>query len=247
MEYEGAPDEITVRARSADFTAELRVRAERSWRDTTLGAVLRDLAGRHGLQPNIDPGLAAIAVPVLQQSRQSDGALLERLGHLYDAAATVKAGRLIFAPIGAGRTATGAALPDALTITRRDGDRHRWSLPQRDQYEGVTATWHDKAAAKRQTVTAGGGSSHKRLRRVYATEADAKAAAQGEWGRVQRAAATMSYELALGRPDLYPERKVRLSGFKPEIDGATWLVSQATHNLSDSSGLSTSLELEAAP
>lgn len=247
VEYTGAPDEITVRARSADFTSELRVRAERSWRDTTLGAVLRDIAGRHGLQASIAAGLADIRVPVLQQSRQSDGALLERLGHLYDAAATVKAGRLIFAPIGSGRTASGGALPTALTLTRRDGDQHRWTLPQRDQYEGVTASWHDKGAAKRRTVTAGGGSSHKHLRRVFATEADAKQAAGGEWGRVQRAAATMSYALALGRPDLYPERRVRLSGFKPQIDATSWLVSAATHNLTDSEGLSTALELEAAP
>ena len=40
-EHSGAPDMISVRARSADLTRPMRTRAERSWHDTTLGAVLR--------------------------------------------------------------------------------------------------------------------------------------------------------------------------------------------------------------
>ena len=247
VEYEGAPDQITVRGRSADFTTDLRVRAERSWRSTTLGAVLRDIAARHGLEVRIAATLDAMPLPVLQQSRESDGALLERLGHLYDAVATIKAGRLIFAPVNAGQTPSGAALPDTLTLTRRDGDRHRWSLPQRDQYDGVTASWHDKDAACRQTVTAGKAGKTKHLRRVFATASDAQSAADGEHGRNQRAAATMSYGLAVGRPELYPERRVRFSGFKPEIDAATWLISEATHEIAADAGLTTSLQLEAAP
>jgi phage protein D len=53
----------------------------------------------------------------------------------------------------------------------------------------------------------------------------------------------MSYTLALGRPDLYPEIPVFLSGFKPEIDDAEWLAKRGTHKI-DSSGFTTALELE---
>ncbi len=44
VEYSGATDVITVRARSADLTADMRLRRERSWHNTTLGAVLNTLA-----------------------------------------------------------------------------------------------------------------------------------------------------------------------------------------------------------
>ncbi|BDU16920.1 hypothetical protein [Lysobacter auxotrophicus] len=48
-------DIITIRARSADLTAELRNRRERGWDSTTLGAILTTLAGEHGLTQPFHP------------------------------------------------------------------------------------------------------------------------------------------------------------------------------------------------
>lgn len=111
VEYSGAPDIITVRARSADLTADMRTRRERSWHNTTLGAVLNTLAGEHGLTPRVADALARIKLPHLDQANESDMNLLTRLGQRFDAVATVKGGALVFAPIGAGTTATGKPLP----------------------------------------------------------------------------------------------------------------------------------------
>ena len=49
--------------------------------------------------------------------------------------------------------------------------------------------------------------------------------------------------LALGRPDLYPELPVYLSGFKPQIDDESWLVKCVKHSVGDG-GFTTGLELE---
>ncbi|OLI42766.1 phage late control protein, partial [Xanthomonas oryzae pv. oryzae] len=130
VEYSGAPDIITVRARSADLTADMRTRRERSWHNTTLGAVLNTLAGEHGLTPRVAEALAKINLPHLDQANESDMNLLTNLGQRFDAVATVKAGALVFAPIGAGTTATGKPLP-TVTLTRRDGDQHRYSVADR--------------------------------------------------------------------------------------------------------------------
>lgn len=116
-EHAGAPDVLTIKAKSADFTGALRIRRESSWRDTTLGAVLQDLAGRQGLQARVAPALAAFPIPVLDQGRESDAALMKRLGREHDAVATIKAGRLLFTPIGAGETAAGVALGASSTQT----------------------------------------------------------------------------------------------------------------------------------
>ncbi|RPE74638.1 phage late control D family protein [Vulcaniibacterium tengchongense] len=243
VEHSGAPDVITVRARSADLSHPMRTRRERSWHQVTLGDVVRNLAGEHGLQARIAPSLAGIAIPHLDQTGESDVHLLTRLGRRYDAVATVKAGHLLFVPIGSGTTASGDPLPSPL-ITRRDGDRHRYALADRDTYSGVRAYWHDKPGANRRSVLVGESGNAKRLRETYSSEAEAREHAHAEWQRVQRGAATMEYTLARGRADLYPEQRLRLQGFKREIDATPWLIAKATHTISGSGGYTTRLELE---
>lgn len=244
VEYSGAPDIITVRARSADLTADMRTRHERSWHNTTLGAVLNTLAGEHGLTPRVAEALARTKLPHLDQANESDMNLLTRLGQRFDAVATVKAGALVFAPIGAGTTATGKPLP-TVTLTRRDGDQHRYSVADRDAYTGVRAYWVDKGKARRQSVLVGKDDNAKRLRESYANEATARQHAHAELERVKRGVAKFDYTLAIGRPDMFPEQRVRLDGFKPDIDKQLWLIAETNHVCSGD-GLKTRLVLEAA-
>jgi phage protein D len=244
VEHSGAPDVITIRARSADLTQPMRSRRERSWHGVTLGTVLRALAGEHQLQAKIAPLLADISIAHLDQAGESDVNLLTRLGERYDAIATVKAGKLLFMPIGAGTSVGGVALPEP-TLTRAEGDQHRYSVADRDRYSGVRAYWTDKAGANRKSILVGDSGNAKRLRDSYSNESEAREQAQAEWGRIQRGVAALSYTLALGRADLYPEQKLRVMGFgKPEIDEGRWLVAQARHAISGAGGFTTALELE---
>lgn len=245
VEYSGAPDIITVRARSADLTADMRTRRERSWHNTTLGTVLNTLAGEHGLTPRVADALARTKLPHLDQANESDMNLLTRLGQRFDAVATVKGGALVFAPIGAGTTATGKPLP-TVTLTRRDGDQHRYSVADRDAYTGVRAYWVDKGKARRQSVLVGTDDNAKRLRESYADEATARQHAHAELERVKRGLAKFDFTLAIGRADLFPEQTLMVSGFKPEIDRQRWLIAKTTHTINGSSGSTTSLELESA-
>lgn len=242
--HSGPPDQITVRARAADFTGAMRVRRERSWRGTTLGAIVADVAKAHGLQPRCAAALASIAVTAKAQSRESDLAFLRRLGRDHDAVATIKDGRLILKPIGDRATVSGAALP-AVTIRRRDRDRHDYQVQKQEAAAGVSADWHDRKAAKKRTVTVGKGDGARKLSRTYASEADARAAATAEAGRASRQPRTLSLSLALGRPDLKPETPIAVSGFKPAIDAQRWVLSEVTHSLGDR-GFVTGLKLESA-
>ncbi|EIZ77784.1 phage-related tail protein [Novosphingobium sp. Rr 2-17] len=244
--HAGPPDRITIKARAADFTSQIRNRRAHSWKNTTLGTVLTDVAGRNSLTPRIAPALASIALPTISQSRESDIAFLRRLGRENDAVATIKDKHLIFAPKGAGQTSSGQALP-TLTITRRDGDGHNWQRQKRDGQEGVSATWHDKKAAKKQTVTVGKADGAKKLRKIHPDEASAKRAALAERDRIKRAPATLDMKLALGRADVIPEARVTVTGFKPEIDGTTWLIAEVTHRLDKSGGFGTDIKMETAP
>lgn len=245
IKHSGPADILTLRARAADFTSNIRNRRECSWKNTTLGAVLQDIAGRNALTLRVSADLAAIAVPALSQSRESDVAFVRRLGRRHDALATYKDKNLIFARKGAGVTTSGQALP-SLTIPRRENDTHAWSRQTRDEQKGVTASWHDKKAAKRQKFTVGQEDGAKRLRKVYSSEEEAKRAAIAERDRSKRSPATLDINLSLGRANAYPDQRVTVSGYKPEIDATTWLIAEATHRL-DNSGFNTSLKMETAP
>lgn len=248
-EWGGPPDIITVRARSANLSDAYRARREGSWRGTTLGAIITEIAQRNGLTALVDPTLAAIAVAVLGQDQRSDMALVRFLGERHDATATVKNGALVFAPIGQGVSAIGSPLP-SFTLTRSSGDRYAYRRAERDRHDGVEARWYDQDKGERRTVRAAGSGKAdakgkpRRLRRTFATEADAKQAAEAENRRVARAAASFDMTLAYGDPRLYPDQPVSVRGFKPEIDGQSWLIAEATHALDTGLGLTTSLKLE---
>ncbi|WP_294266435.1 contractile injection system protein, VgrG/Pvc8 family [uncultured Sphingomonas sp.] len=242
--HTGPPDLLTIRARSADFTGSLKTRRDKSWNGTTLGAIVREIAGRHGLKPACAPALARIPVATKAQSRESDLAFLRRLGREHDAAATIKGGALILSPIGAGTAPSGAALP-AVTIRRADGDRHDFGRRRREEAEGAEASWHDRSEGKRKTVTAGKAAGAKKLGRVYGSEAEAQRAAGAAAKRAGREPVTLSMTLALGRADLQPEQRATVEGLKREIADAKWLIAEVAHALGDR-GFTTSVKLEAA-
>jgi phage protein D len=243
--HAGAPDTISLKGRSAEFGGAMATRREHSWHDTTLGQVVQDVAGRHSLKPRCADALALIAVPALVQSRESDLAFLRRLGRAHDAVATIKSGALILSPIGSGKTPSGKALAKA-TIRRTECGPHQYQESTRNAADGVTATWHDRASGARKSVTEGKAAGAKRIARVYASEASAKRGAKTALSHAKREPATLEFDVAYGRPDLFPETPITVSGFKSEIDAKKWLLVEATHKL-DRAGFTTSLKLETAP
>ncbi|WP_261644375.1 phage late control D family protein [Erwinia mallotivora] len=140
VEHHGAPDTMTIRARSVDFRGSLNSRREASYHDTTLGEVVAQIAGRNNLKAVLAAGFTALPVSHIDQTQESDAAFLTRLATLYGAVAAVKAGKLLFLRPGSGVTASGKAIPQ-LSITRQDGERHSFSIADRGAYTGVTASW----------------------------------------------------------------------------------------------------------
>lgn len=242
VEKSGPPDQVNIRARSADLTGQFHRRKDAVHKNTTLGAVIGKIAKAHGLTARVHPSLSGKAVAMAEQAGRSDMAFARDLGKRFDATATVKNKTLIFSPIAKGQTAAGTALP-RLDLTRRSGNTWRFTTAKRGDYDGAEAQWHDRSAARRRTAKVGGGKNPKRLKRVYANEADAQDAAKAEHQRHARAVHTFEMQLALGDPAIIPERPVKLQGWDSEIDGVDWVVKQATHSFGPD-GLTTRIELE---
>lgn len=242
VEHSGAPDQVSIKARSADLKRKLRQRTEKSWHDTTVGAIVQEIAARHGLDPRVGGDLAGTNVEHIDQTNESDLHFLSRLAKQHDAVATVKKGHLLFLPINGTKTSGGTAL-GGVRITRADGDQHRYHSAERGAYSGVRAYWSDPKQAEKRSVLVGSEEDEKRLKDTYGSEQDALAAARSEQQRVERGKATFELTLALGRPELMPQTPVTVRGFKREIDATPWLVVKLTHSLGDQ-GLTTRMELE---
>lgn len=151
LAHAGAPDVLTIRARSADMRGGLTTQRERSFHEETLGNIVRTVADEVGLIPVVAGSLADLVLAHVDQTNESAANLLTRLARMYDAIATVKDGKLLLFPAAGGVTASGKALP-VVTITRDVGDSHSFSLADRESYTRVRATWNDIDRAEKGEV-----------------------------------------------------------------------------------------------
>lgn len=265
IEHSGSPDRLTIRARSADFRETLNTRREKSWHQTTVGDVVKEIAARHKLEMALGKDLIDKPLDHLDQTNESDASFLMKLARQYGAIASVKNGKLLFIRQGQGRTASGKALP-VITLTRKDGDNHRFNLADRGAYTGVIASWlhtrepkkkaatkvkrrRKKAAtkepeAKQGDYLIGTDENVLVLSRTYANRGNAERAAKAKWESLQRGVASFSIQLAEGRADLYTEMPVKVSGFKQPIDEAQWIITTLTHTVTADGGFTTNIEFE---
>jgi len=242
VEHTGAPDTLSIRASSADLRQGLPGKRTQSWEDITVRDIITTIAKRHDLTPSVGAVLAGVRITHIDQTDESDLHFLTRLAERYDAVATVKSGNLIFVPMGQATTASGLEIPPYI-LRRQSGDQHRYMHAERDAFTGVTALWNDKANAERIAVTVGEPQNTQQLRHTYASEQEALDAAQAEWKRLQRGIAYFSITQALGESEIYPETPVWCIGWKPQIDATAWIITEVTHNLTESS-YTTALQLE---
>lgn len=243
VELSNPPRRWAIRARAAELRESgLKVRRTQSWETTTVGQVVSDIASSNGLSGKTAPTLASKPIARLDQTNESDLALLTRLSRQFDAIATVKVGTLLFTPRGTGQSVSGQALP-AVTLTPQDVTDWRASLADRDSYTAVEARWHDRDAAEEvvERVGSGEGEGVYRLRKTY-TDADAaKTAAAAKLAALGRGTALLSLTLP-GRPALAAESPLTLTGFGDGIDGV-WILASVEHRL-DGNGYRTTCEGE---
>jgi len=140
VEHRGAPDTLTLRARSADYRGSLNSRRDNSYHDTTLEAIVSAVAARHSLEPAVAESLKGVKVSHIDQTQETDAAFITRLAELNGGVVAIKAGKLIFIKPGSALTASGKPIPQ-ITLSRSDGDGHTFNIADRDAYTGVSATW----------------------------------------------------------------------------------------------------------
>lgn len=151
IEHSGSPDQLTIRARSADLRSGLTTQRERSFHGVTVGDIVRTIADENALGTAISEALDGQAIEHLDQTNESSANLLTKLAQMFDAIAAVKSERILFVHAGHGASAAGTPFAPVL-IERAVGDQHRFSIADRENYTGVKATYHDLGSGQKGAV-----------------------------------------------------------------------------------------------
>ncbi|AQT63937.1 hypothetical protein B0W01_08435 [Serratia marcescens] len=277
--HSGTPDTLQITARSADFRSSMTQLRSLSYHEKTVGDIVQQIADRNNLPaPSLAAEIAAISIPHIDQTNESDLQFLTRLAILNGAQASIKYQRILFLTPGMGRTANGDPIP-MMTLTRNDGDRHTFQLADAKAYSGVSAVWlntdkpeeaQKKVSLHRQPLAPRSGEARHpaakpgtpvakqenassymagqpdqvyHIPKVFRDKVSAMRAAEAVFKRIQKGVARFTVNLAVGRPDLFPERPIQVRGFKNVIDDQRWVIDKVTHNLS-AAGYTCSLDLE---
>ena len=242
--HNGAPDQLTIRGKAATqtVTSGLKLRKTRSWHDTTIGAIVSEIAKENGLEAAITPAIASKQLKSVQQSNESSQHFLTRLAERNGAFFKISHDKLLFIQRGKSETVSGKALP-LITINRSDGDTHDFDHPEAPKFDGVQAEYRDHSKAKTESVTVGGDGNKKTLRKTYKSAEEAQNAAEAEQEKMEQSAETLTLNLAVARAGITVEGKLNVQGFHTQIDGDTWVVVSVTTTLNDS-GLTQSVRAE---
>ncbi|MFZ5685512.1 MAG: phage late control D family protein [Pseudomonadota bacterium] len=251
----GPPNTLTVEARAADMSSPFRSRATKSWHDTTLGEITRQVAADAGLEAKVDANLDGVPVPAEHQTAESPMAFLNRVAKRHDAVAKPANGFLVLAPRGTAKAVTGQTLPG---YTLRLVDCAEWSWEHKAREEAGEAKGRRKADGSTSEGGAVAGSywDVDNAKRVYVQEGqgpaeqtpfpaadkrEAKAQVAARKNQKDRANQSFSFTRT-GDPRLMAEQKLELSGFRPGIP-TTWRVKSVEHRL-DGQGYTSSAEAE---
>jgi phage protein D len=245
------PAQLLIVATAAPFKVadqtKFKERRSASYGPTTLGAIFRELAGRHGFSPRIAPDLDAIAIDHVDQSNETDMGFLTRIAGKYDAVTKPVNDLFVMARRGQLKSLSGKTLPVvtlSVTNDNRPGDRSfvNASLDEdsRVKFKGCKTVWWDGSAGK-ECIVETGAEPFKKVRQRYQNEAEAKAAGEGEARKIKRQAAKLRIDCP-GNPALQAEGLVELDGTWPSFMQGQWSIDKVTETSSRAQGYRCVLE-----
>ncbi|RKT98686.1 late control protein [Burkholderia sp. Nafp2/4-1b] len=226
----GPPASVVIRGKPANMRASAKTQREGSWTNVKLADIVGEIARRHGWTAVCE---LDVLMPRVDQFGESDLHFVTRVARQVGATATVKAGRLLVLPRGAGRSASGKRLP-AVTLTPDMLLDYDIQFPDRASFAAVRAKVHDRKTGKKLDLTIPnpdaplGASAVHTERHAFASASVAKAAATSRLAKLNRQTATSRLTLR-GRADLAAEKTVMLKGFKDGVDGA-FLIESVEHS-----------------
>lgn len=239
----GALRTLTVSAKAADLTGDLKSPKSRSYHNKTVGEIVEQIGQYHEMEAKVHPDLRDIRIGHIDQSNESDFHFLTRLSKRIGGNFKPADGMFIMNKAGSGTLPSGEDAP-VFPITEADITSWQATGSERGSYVSASATWIDPKTGERQTVVRGKtkvkGPRFKD-RRVYKTEDEAERAAQSALDGLNRGKVSLNIEMP-GNTEIFAGAFIEANDIDPDVDGL-FVNKNSTHTL-DSSGLRTSLQCE---
>lgn len=238
---QGPPDTIRIEGKAASFANSetgkaMQASKTRSWPASTVGDVAGKIATEHGMDFEISTAAAAIPLPHLDQTAESDLHLLTRIGIDHELLIKPAFGKLIVLTIQKSQTTADKDIP-VVTIMRTEVSSYSFTGITRSAYTGVIARWHDATTGKERSTLAGSNKTTYTITSLCVDEATAKSTASATLARFERMGGEFSIEVP-GRTEIMAEGRLHLVGFRAEYDKLTWRIESAEHTI-DKSGYRT--------
>jgi phage protein D len=238
------PYKLVINGKGTDMREKLKQHRARHWDDKSVKDIVSEIAGEHGLQAKVDGSVGTYKYKWFGQEDESDLHVVERLARRHDATFAIKNGMLIFAPRGAGKSASGAALtPVVATPFDIVAGTCRITFAHRNSFAKVKAHVQDRTKAERIDVEEDSdenGEAEFELADPYVDEDEAKKAAKTKARDLKNSTLSTSVDL-FGDPTIRAAAPLIYDGVRPQIDGIEFVIETATHKLSKS-GYTTSIE-----
>ena len=247
LHYLWTPKSMLLHGNSLGFTTAAKAPIITAYSGKTLGDIVGAIASAAGVTPAIDAGLAAIAVPYLNQN-SSPMHLMQDLERRFGGLAKFADGMLSFTKRGSGLSASGASI-GTFTLGPEDFGPNGCDIgvSNRQAYSKVRASWWDKVNHQLQWITSAtagnpGSNVPFLMKHAFNSQAEAQAAAESQMAQLNRKTKKGTIILAKGDPSIRGGQGVAIAGCREGIDGS-YLVSLATHTLTKSGGLVTTMDV----
>lgn len=224
----GWPQKLLIMGRSADMTQALKSPRSFSYKNMSLGDIVQQIAGRHGLSGSASGAIGGQQYKHLAQTEESDMNFLTRLAMRHDALFAVKNGQLIFKK-------RGESMGGSASITHPGNLlEYRVTYQDRQSYGSGTAEWWDrgKAARTRESGGGGGGSAESMVTPLAEDGQQQAGDTAGSTGSSHSRMERIGEFTIIGNPSMRAEMSVSVSGVKGGVDGS-YRVKAVTHQLSN--------------
>lgn len=235
---------MTVECRAADLMDGGKSVDSGHWDSTTLGAIVADVAKGLGLKAVVDPKLKGIRIPYRARVNQEAMDFLSDLADDFGAAVKVAGGQIVMTERGAGRTASGGALP-GLTIPYASAYDFAFDFEPRGAYATSEGRWYDEETGTWKGEDEKGKAGKGRLGRPHPwpSKDEAREGARAAARERGRQSATGQVTL-VGSPTAVAGSPVTLRGFGPDADGTDWCAESVEHHIEPGGGWITTITLE---
>jgi phage protein D len=241
---EGPPYVVRVTGKGFESASKIANKRSKTWDSKSVGDLFRSIARENSLEARIDKFFDSIKLEQAEKANhqclESDLHFARRVSDSYGGSLKVNDGKLLVSREGSGVSASGKSSP-TIDIGRVDVKRRRFQKVKRGAYGSAEVLVKNLETGELQKRTIGVGEPTYRFTETFKSIEEAEIAARSKIGKAQSFASQLMLELK-GDPRLVVEVKVKLSGFKKDLDGV-WIVSRAEHKLSRRGGYTTTIDL----